>query len=178
MTGVPIVRASLAMSLDGFIADPDGGVAWLDDFATPELDFAGFMERFGAIVVGRRTYDEARAKGYPIGGGQTVTVLTHRPLDDPDVRAYAGDLAALLEALRAELAGTGKDIWLMGGGDSLRAFREADLVDEREIAVIPILLGAGVPLFPPGAGRRASLRLVRHEVYASGIANLVYRRGD
>lgn len=66
MDHVPIARASLATSLDGFIADPDGGVGWLDDFFAEELDFSAFMGRFGAIVVGRRTFDAARAKGYPI----------------------------------------------------------------------------------------------------------------
>ncbi len=72
----PIFRASLAMSLDGYIADANGDVDWLNDYFSPELDWEAFAGRFGATVVGRRTHDASVKKGIPVGGDGYV-VLTH-----------------------------------------------------------------------------------------------------
>ena len=67
----------------------------------------------------------------------------------------------------------GKDIWIFGGGLLFRSFLEAGLVDTVEVAVIPVLLGGGVPLLPAPA-ERAKLKLTGHKVYGSGIVLLEY----
>lgn len=78
------------------------------------------------------------------------------------------------DAIRELRAAPGKDLWLFGGGEIFRNFLEAGLVDQLEIAVVPMLLGAGLPLLPGGAAH-TRLSLVAHRVYAStGIALHTY----
>ncbi len=172
----PLLRVALALSLDGYIATEDGGVGWLDEYFVPEVDFPGFLKTIGATVMGRRTYDEALARGYPAGGGGRSLVLTHRPLaatkNGPE--AWSGNLAELARRLRGELAATGKDVWLMGGGESIAAFHAAGLVDRWELSIIPVLLGSGIPLFPRGSRGVEGLRRTHHRMLSNGIAELWY----
>jgi len=176
---VPRARAYLAVSLDGHIADTNGGVDWLDAFMDPEMDFAGFMSTIGASVMGRRTYDQAASWGrdkWQYREGDRVIVLTRRPIADPlpGVRAWSGDLPELFGGLREELGPTGKDIWLMGGGESLRALHEAGLVDRWELSLIPVLLGKGVPLFPSRTGPPTGLVLIGSRPYPNGVLEVHY----
>jgi len=172
-------RAYLAVSLDGYIADANGSVAWLDAFMDPEMDFPGFMSGIGASVMGRRTYDQAAGWGrdaWQYGKDDRVIVLTRRPIEDPlpGVRAWSGELRELMSGLRAAVAASGKDIWLMGGGESLRSLHEAGLVDRWELSLIPTLLGRGVPLFPERTGHATDLVLVGSRPYANGVIELHY----
>ncbi len=170
----PLFRAYLAVSLDGYIADKDGGVGWLDGTMTPEIDFAGFMKTIGATVFGRTTFDWALAHG---GSGGRTVVLTHRPLpaNTPrSVEAFGGDVRDLARRLRDELKGTGKDIWLMGGGLSIDSFHQAGLVDRWELAIIPVLLGDGIPLFPRHSRGLDSLRLTHSRALKNGIVEVHY----
>jgi dihydrofolate reductase len=73
-------------------------------------------------------------------------------------------------ALRAE---PGKDIWLFGGGSLFRSLLDAGLVDTVEVAIMPVLLGAGIALLPPPA-RQTKLKLTGHKVYKTGIVSLEY----
>jgi dihydrofolate reductase len=77
--------------------------------------------------------------------------------------------------LRAEKSK--KDIWLFGGGGLFRSLLEAGLVDTVEVAVIPVLLGGGIPLLPPPA-KQVSLKLTGHKVYKTGIVSLEYAVTD
>lgn len=164
-------RLYAATSLDGFLADADGGIGWLSAYDSPEYGTEAFLVSVDALVMGRHTYDQVRGfEGdwpYP---GKRVWVLTSRPLDDgapPGVKAMA-DADALVEALRAR----GGLVWIVGGGRTMRAFLDRDAVDEVELFVMPVLLGAGIPLLPPGAGRRLSL--LETEPYRTGAVRLLY----
>ena len=95
---------------------------------------------------------------------------TLRQADYPDVTVVADKAAETVKKLRAQ---QGKDIWLFGGGSLFRSLLEARLVDTVEVAVIPILLGEGIPMLPPPA-QRAKLRLVGNKVYKTGIVSLEY----
>ncbi len=77
-----LLRAYLAVSLDGYIADCDRGVSWLDPFFSDELDFKAFFSTIGVSVMGRRTFDHSLTLGVPETGMRSV-VLTHRPIEDP-----------------------------------------------------------------------------------------------
>ena len=77
------------------------------------------------------------------------------------------------ETLAPLRAGSGKDIWLFGGGVLFRSLLDMGLVDTVEVAVIPVLLGGGIPLLPPPA-RQAELKLTGHKVYKTGIVSLQY----
>lgn len=171
------VRVYIATSLDGFIAGPNDELDWLPtpspDTVLPEgvLGFDAFMKDIGAMLMGRGTYDAVRRMSDAWFYGDTpVLVPTHRPLDGavPTVRAVAGDIGALLdEALR--VAG-GKDVYVDGGA-TIRAALDAGRVDDIVITVIPVVLGAGKPLFA-GVTRRCPMEIVSHRDYGGGMVQL------
>lgn len=165
------VKYSVAMSLDGYIAAPDGGYDWIID--DPTIDLAAQFKSFDAMLVGRRTYEVMRAaEGSPQMAGMDIYVFsrTLNPEDYPEVTIVSEDAEATVAALRER---PGKDIWLMGGGDLFRSLLGAGLVDAVEVAVIPVLLGGGIPLLPPPA-TSTRLKLTDTKTYASGIISLCY----
>jgi dihydrofolate reductase len=172
------VRASLAVSLDGYIADKNGGVDWLNPFFSDEMDFAGFMKGIGAAVMGRKTYDIIVSGTLgPIPAASYPTyVLTRRPMPNPPARyePFGGRPGELVERLRAQLAKSGKDIWHMGGGESIEAFRAVRVIDRLELRVIPVLLGDGVPLFPRHTRGDERWKLAKHRTFKNGVVELWY----
>lgn len=174
--GLPRCRASLAVSLDGYIADAAGEVGWLDPYFTPEIDFPAFVRTIGATVMGRSTWDWGVRHGHAEMAAERCIVQTHRPLEGAPsrVEAFAGDARDLAASLRRELRGSGKDVWLMGGGESLASFDEHGLIDRWELAVMPVLLGEGVPLFPRRARPVTPLRLVRSRALGNGVLQVEY----
>ena len=164
------VRYQVASSLDGYIAGPNGEFDWITK--DPEIDFAAFYRQFDTFMMGRRTYEVAQSMGDRLGGGKILVVSrTLRQADHPGVTIIADNLAETIAALRAA---PGKDIWLFGEGALFRSLAEAKLVDTVEIAVIPVLLGEGVPLLPSPA-MRIKLTLTSQKVYKkTGIVSLVY----
>ena len=164
------VRFSVAMSLDGYIAGPDGESDWIA--MDPDIDFREFMGSFDTVLLGRRTYEATRHHGGAgMPGMQAYAVSrTLRQADCPGVivSANPAETIATLKARR------GKDIWLFGGGALFGSLLELGLVDAVEIAVIPVLLGGGVSLRPSPA-TRATLKLVGHRVYEkTGTVSLEY----
>jgi dihydrofolate reductase len=162
---------SVAMSLDGYLAGPNGEIDWI--VMDPEIDFAGMMARFDTILMGRRTFEATRALGGgPMPGVKTVVVSrTLQQKNHPDLTIIAEDVGRTVSKLRAD---SGNDIWLFGGGSLFRSLLDLRLVDTIEAAVIPVLLGAGIPLLPTRS-ERTSLRLVSTKVYkATGTLGLAY----
>ncbi len=167
-----IFKAFIAASVDGFVATPDGSVGWLDAFAGEDHGYADFIASVKTIVIGRRTYDQVRSFGDWPYAGKTVIVLTSGPLGDdppPDTCNWRDGVEALVAKLRAESG----NVWVLGGPETLRGFREAHAVDTWEVFLIPLLLGGGLPLFPGLAGPR-ELRLVDTESWPNGVVRLRY----
>lgn len=164
------VRYSVAMSLDGYIAGPNGENDWI--LMDPEIDFGALMGSFDTVLLGRRTYETTRGMG---GGGMPgmrayVFSRTLEPADCPGVELSA-DPARTLAEIKAQ---PGKDLWLFGGGQLFRSLLHLGLVDSVEVAVIPILLGDGLRLLPSPA-ERAKLKLMGHRVYErTGTVSLEY----
>ena len=151
-----------AMSLDGYIAGPDGEYDWI--VMDPEVDFAAQIARFDTFLIGRKTYEVMRRMGGaapPTPGVQNfVFSRTLGAADCPDA-VLSADAVPVVTDLKKQ---SGKDIALFGGGELFRSLLAAGLVDEVGFAIIPVLLGAGVPLLPAPADR-ARLRLKQHRVY-------------
>ncbi|SRR6266404_5980639 len=167
------VRYAVVASLDGYIAGPKGEADWI--IMDPEIDFRALFEQFDTFLIGRRTFEMmARAgRGETPGMKSFVFSRTLRQLDYPGVTVVGEKSEETVAALRAE---PGKDIWLFGGGSLFRSLLNADLVDTVEVAIMPVLLGAGIPLLAPPA-RQKKLHLTGHKVYQAGIVSLEYAIG-
>lgn len=171
-----VFHCHIAVSLDGRIARPDGGVEdWLvADYPPEGLGFEEFYAGVGAIVMGRGTYDAIAGYDWPYAD-KTVTVLTSRPLPaplPPGVRQRSGDLAAVVAELEAEGHAT---VWVEGGGQVIRDMLALGRLDVLEMAVIPVVLGAGIPLFPTGTAETAwDLEFARP--WRKGAVHVKYRR--
>lgn len=155
------VRYSVAMSLDGYIAGPKGEYDWI--IMDPDIDFSAIFKQFDTVLLGRKSYEATRQQG---GGGSMpgmdayVFSRTLRQADCPGVK-----VSDKPEETVAQLkAKPGRDIWLFGGGSLFRSLLELGLVDTVEVAIIPVLLGGGLPLLPDPA-KLAKLKLTKHRVY-------------
>jgi dihydrofolate reductase len=160
------VRYYVAMSLDGYIAGPNGEYDWIP--MDPAIDFAAFFETIDTVLMGRGTFEITRQQDQPaeMPGMRTyVFSRTLRTEDFPDVTIVSDNAASAVSTLKAQ---SGKDIWLMGGGILFRSLLEAELVDTVELGIIPILLGRGIPLLPE-TSRWVRLDLTGTEALPSGI---------
>jgi dihydrofolate reductase len=161
----------IASSLDGYIAGQDGEIDWL--FHDHDYGYAAFYAGIDTVIMGRKTYELSLSFGeYPYPGASAYVFSRTPRSPDAHARFVAGDVAGFVRGLKAK---RGRDIWLVGGGEIVRECLGADLIDEFVVSIHPVVLGAGVPLFPPGTPRRALL-LRSVERYGSGLVQLSYAR--
>lgn len=144
-----LVRYHVAVSIDGFIAPKDGSADWLNPYGKVAMDFmASWMTQIGGVITGRATYDQAIGMG-GFWGKKPAAVMTSRALSKPSKTVFtATDEVEGLAQLKARM--TEGDIWLFGGGVTAGRFLDAGLIDILEVAVVPVVLGEGRPLFAGG----------------------------
>ena len=164
------IRYAVVMSLDGYIAGPNGEADWI--IMNPDMDFSALFEQFDTFLIGRRTFEMMVRAGRAETPGMKTLVFsrTLRQQDYPEATIVSENAQEVVARLRAE---PGKDIWLFGGGSLFASLLNAKLVDTVEVGIIPILLGGGVPLLPPPA-EQTKLKLTHHKVYKTGIVSLEY----
>ena len=139
------VSLFIAASLDGFIADPEGGVGWL--FTDEDYGYEAFFAAIGAQVMGRRTYEHVLGYGAWPHGATPAIVLTTKPSMSaavPSVSFASGQPADILQTVDMP---QGKKLWLVGGAQVASDFARAGLIDEVVLSIHPVLLGGGAPLF-------------------------------
>jgi dihydrofolate reductase len=167
--GRPVVY-HVAMSLDGYIAGPKGDYDWI--VMDPDMDFKAIFERFDTFLMGRKTYALVQQGGPTHPGTRTVVFSrTLRQSEHPKITIVSDNIGSFVRELKSQ---PGKDIWLFGGGELFRSLLAEGAVDEVSVAVVPVVLGGGVPFLAPPASQNA-LRLKNHRLYPkSGIMMLEY----
>jgi len=166
----------IAASLDGYIARTDGSIDWLSTVEKPGEDYgyASFYSSIDAVVAGRKTYELGlgfEEWPYP---GKKCFIFTSRAIasDRSDVEFLSTDVRQGMAKIEAQGF---KRVWLVGGGALIRSFLSEALIDEHIVSVIPILLGSGIPLFPPPTPEQ-KFRLADARHYESGLVQIRYER--
>lgn len=165
------VRYRVAASLDGYIAGPNGEIDWI--VQDPTFDFRSLYSGVDTVLLGRRTFELTQKPGapsWPVGWHVYVFSRTLQPDAHPNVTIISHDAGGAVAKMRSH---PGEDIWLFGGGHLFASLFAAGVVDEVEVAVMPVLLGGGVPLLVHGAGI-AQLRLKDCQRSPRGIVTLRY----
>ncbi len=171
------IVVSVAISTDGFIARPDGDVAWLDR-PGPKRDYgmSEFFKTIDTILWGRKTYDkgiEMGMKSSDVGPGTKNYLFSRRARKSllPGFEWTREAVKKFAQRLRAQ---PGKDIWMMGGGGLIASFLDEGEIDEFRLHVIPVLIGEGIPLIQP-RHRSIPLKLLSSKAFPDGVVELNYR---
>ncbi|MBT2692251.1 dihydrofolate reductase family protein [Bacillus sp. ISL-55] len=163
----------IAMSLDGYIARPDGAVDWLDDVESAgDNGYSEFYSKVGTVVMGRKTYEEVLrlTDEFPYGGKACYVLSRHPQERNSHVTFTDEELESLIPRLKEQSDGY---VWLVGGGELVQQFLEKQLIDVMELYIIPKLIGEGILLFPKGT-LPANFELTGTESYGQ-IAALKYK---
>lgn len=168
------IRLYIASSLDGYIARSDGSIDWLDKMQDGDEDYGygAFLQTVDTTLMGHNTYDFILKLGeefpYP---DKTNYVFTRQQRETkPYVQFVTQDPGEFVAGLRQMPGG---DIWLVGGGQLNGALLRAGAVDEIILSLVPVVLGAGIPLFA-GSEYESWYELQDSRAYANGLVQLVY----
>lgn len=169
-----------AATLDGYIADSEDGIDWLQRFESgydgpgePVLDaINSYLDGVGALVMGSSTYEFILGHDWPYGERPTW-VLTSRELPDTegaDIRFRNGPVADIHSEMLA--AAGERDLWVVGGGPVASELTEAGLLDELLVTIVPVILGSGKPLF--SAPIDQGMTLLGTRTFSNGMIELRY----
>ena len=163
---------NLAISLDGLIEGPNGEYDWC--FTDQDYGLSDLFKRIDTVFIGRKTYEMTLAMGedYSAGFPKLKEYIFSTTLTEVKEGAtlISSDIETEVEKIKRE---NGKDIWLFGGAGLTTSLLNAGLVDELSLAVHPILLGAGKPLFN-NIKERTNLGLINTKAYSTGLVVLNY----
>lgn len=184
---MPLTQYFLAQSLDGYLADPDGGLEWLTGFQgppdrdkdaeTPLGAYDVFYEGVGAVALGSATYEFLLEHSPDTWAyeGKPTWVFTSRDLPndyDPDIRFVSGPVEPFHEQMVA--AAGDRNVYLVGGGALASQFVEAGLLDELIVTIVPVVIGSGLPTFASRLDEGHML-LTGTRAFANGMVELTYR---
>ena len=168
------VILGLAVSLDGYIEGPNGEYDWC--FTDQDYGMTTFLARIDTLFMGRKTYellknpDEA-ASNNPFAAYRKYIFSNTLHEVEEGMTIIRGDIKAQVQALKNQ---PGKDIWLFGGADLTASFLREGLVDELLLAIHPIILGGGKPLFT-NIHDRIKLTLIDSKTYSTGLVSVSYQ---
>lgn len=175
---MPEIVYHVASSIDGFIADKDGKVDWLNDFPSFEDsevsgDFEAFQNSFDGIVLGGHTYDFALGYGQWMLPNTPSWVFTKRALTvlHLSIQLTKENPETVIQQMESKGI---KRVWLMGGGKLAASFMDAGLVNEIQLSIVPILLGQGIPLIGE-TSKEPKLTLTENKQYSNGVVSVTYK---
>ena len=162
---------NVAVSLDGFIEGPHGEYDWC--MLDQDYGLSGFLKRVDTLFMGRKTYEMAQSMGEAAAGfpkfKEYIFSTTLATVKEGSVLIKT-NIKEEVEKIRNE---KGKDIWLFGGAGLTTSLLNLGLVDGLSLAVHPIILGGGKPLFS-NINKRTHLKLVDTKTYSTGLVALTY----
>ncbi|MDE8332708.1 dihydrofolate reductase family protein [Erysipelothrix rhusiopathiae] len=167
------IKLFIAMSLDGYIADEKGAIDWLEPYNSVDDDtYDLFYKTVDTVVMGRKTYEQVTEElspdVYPYEDSYTYVVSSQDLKPRDNMTVISEDVVAVLNSIKHQ---EGKDLWIVGGARLVSALVDASIIDEYWIAVAPVLLGKGIPLFDESINSH-QLNLI--ESYTKG--QLVYMK--
>lgn len=166
----------LGMSLDGYIADANGGVDWMlgeDENGGGDGGFEKFVAEVDTVIMGRTTFDQIYTELYPGKWpykAQTSYIMTHKIKPDMEGIHFTSDSPQ--ELVKKLYQQEGKNIWICGGAAVVRQFMDAGLIDEYQVTILPVLLGKGIPLFRASEAR--CLLSLKSETVENGMVSCIY----
>lgn len=162
---------NVAVSLDGCIEGPNGEFDWC--FTDQDYGMQGFLDQVDTIFFGRKSYELMRQyEADPYPGKNKLVFSRSLKIQAPQTKVVAGPIPALVAQWREQ---PGQHGWLFGGAELVTNFLNADLIDEMQLSVHPVVLGQGKPLFAAIAARKY-FRLTRAQTYESGLLQVAYTR--
>lgn len=172
------VKLYIALSLDGYIADNNGGVSWLggqNETYQGDYGYSDFISGIDTVIMGYTTYHQVTTELSPgewVYEGMMSYVLTHRQMADTgEIKFINQPLHELVALLKQQ---EGKAIWICGGASIINQLIEHDLIDEYHLTVMPILLGSGIRLFEEHENQNLLELMSTSSV--NGVLNCIYQR--
>ncbi len=161
---------NLCTSLDSYIEGHKGEIDWC--FTDQDYGMTDFLNRIDTIFFGRKSYEQlVREMPNAFAGKKKVVFSTNMCSDDSNVRIISENFEEEVEKI---IKSQGKDIWLFGGANFVTDMINANLVDELMIAIHPLILGNGKPLFID-INNRKKLRLLDNKTFSTGLVQLIYK---
>lgn len=168
----PTISVYIAMSIDGYIARQDGSLDWLDQVGDPNEDygFQNLLASIDGVILGRNTYEVAASVvDWPYKGKKIIVLSNSLQSVREEAELFCGDLTQLVAQLHDEGI---KHVWV-DGGVTISQFLDLQMVDFMTLSIIPIILGAGMPLFNV-IDKEIPCCLISSQSYPSGLAQLKY----
>lgn len=144
-------KVFIATSLDGYIADKNGGIEWLHAIPNPEnsdMGYGNFTAQIDALVMGRTTFETVCGFDIDWPYKKPVYVLSNKLKEIPEeLNSKVFLVKGTLTEILAQIHKNGHNNLYIDGGKTIQSFLKEDLIDSITITTIPKLLGGGFPLF-------------------------------
>ncbi|WP_013320380.1 dihydrofolate reductase family protein [Gloeothece verrucosa] len=165
----------IATSLDGYIARKNGEIDWL--FTDQDYGYEEFYQSIDITLIGYKTYQQLLTfEEFPYPDKINYVFSRHHKNQDHNLVTFIStDPVEFVKQLKQA---SGKNLWLVGGGQMNTLFLNANLLDEIIISIHPVILGEGIPLFA-GNPQEKKLQLIKHQSFESGLIQITYKiKGD